>query len=65
MGWSVCVRCWGENGGVSGFVFVAGYVKPAAGGYFTHTRALKRRDPLDKFQHTTSDVEMQDLTSPV
>ena len=42
-----------------------GYVKPAAGGYFTHTRALKRRDPLDKFQRTTSDVEMQDLTSPV
>lgn len=46
-------------------VWCTGHVKPAAGGYFTHTRALKRRDPLDKFQGTPSDVEMQDLTSPL
>ena len=48
-------------------VWCTGHVKPPAGGYFTYTRAVKqrRRDPLDKFQRTASDVEMQDLTSPL
>ena len=65
------LRCCGEGCGVVGRAVVlkltpfcgAGAVKP--GGYFTHTRLVKRRDPLDKFQGSVSDMEMHDLMSPL
>lgn len=73
--WLRMVCWWGKQEGVVleevvvlyqvSCAHCTGSVKPAAGGYFTYTRALKRRDPLDKFQRTASDVEMQDLTSPM